>query len=178
MKIFHIFFLTTITFFSMFLLNNNTFSNTIKSDEAIGYYSTILENKETEINNAIQVCSAIDGTIIFPKGVFSFNNALVSTDLKKSYKSNLHSIDGELVDELAKITSQVSSTLYNAVLNSELNIIERHSSPYDFQYVPDGMDATVAFGLLDFKFENTKNYPILIKSFVFNNNIYTTIKKY
>ena len=58
---------------------------------------------------------------------------------------------------------QVSSTLYNAVLGvSGLEIIERHPHSNDVPYVPEGLDAAIAYGSIDFKFKNNNSYSIKI----------------
>lgn len=57
-----------------------------------------------------------------------------------------------------------SSTLYLATLNSNLKIVERHHHTYAVGYVPDGMDATVYYGSLDYRFENDTDYPIKLVS--------------
>ncbi len=67
---------------------------------------------------------------------------------------------------------QVSSTLYNAVLNvPSLAVIERHEHGKDVTYVPEGKDAAVSFGSLDFKFRNDSNFDIGIKASSDGNSI-------
>ena len=57
---------------------------------------------------------------------------------------------------------QLSSTLYNAVLLSNLEIVERQNHGFNTGYVPVSRDATVSWGGPDFQFKNTRNYPIKI----------------
>ena len=58
---------------------------------------------------------------------------------------------------------QISSTLYNAVLNlPDLSIVERHEHSKKVYYVPEGKDAAVAYGSIDFKFQNNYVYDIKI----------------
>lgn len=61
---------------------------------------------------------------------------------------------------------QISSTLYNAVLLANLDIVERYNHSYTSSYVPAGRDATVVYGAKDFKFKNSRNYPIKLEVFV------------
>ena len=56
----------------------------------------------------------------------------------------------------------MSSTLYNAVLLADLEIVERTNHGYDTGYVPVSRDATVSWGGPDFKFKNSRDYPIKI----------------
>ena len=67
---------------------------------------------------------------------------------------------------------QVSSTLYNAVLNiPTLTVIERHEHGKDVTYVPEGKDAAVSYGSLDFKFRNDCDYDIGMKASSDGNSI-------
>ncbi len=73
---------------------------------------------------------------------------------------------------------QISSTLYNAVLAlPELTIVERHEHSQKVYYVPEGKDAAVAYGSIDFKFKNEFDYDIKIKASTDGNNIYASIFK-
>ena len=60
---------------------------------------------------------------------------------------------------------QTSSTLFNAVDQLPIKIIERHHHSMDVGYVPKGRDATVSFGGLDFQFQNTTGIPFLIQAY-------------
>ena len=71
---------------------------------------------------------------------------------------------------------QVSSTLYNAALYANLEIVERYNHSYVVNYVPEGRDATVAYGGKDFKFKNTRSFPIKIVSSAKNGVVSITIK--
>ena len=68
---------------------------------------------------------------------------------------------------------QVSSTLYNAVLQVEnLEVVERHKHSKKVTYVPEGMDATVAYGSVDFKFKNNTGKTIKIGASNNADNVY------
>ena len=67
---------------------------------------------------------------------------------------------------------QVSSTLYNAVINiPSLVILERHEHGKDVTYVPEGKDAAVSYGSLDLKFRNDLGHDIKIEAATDNNTI-------
>ena len=73
---------------------------------------------------------------------------------------------------------QVSSTLYNAVLLlPTLTVIERHEHGKDVGYVPEGKDAAVSFGSIDFKFRNDNNYKIKINLITDDTNLTATLTK-
>lgn len=63
---------------------------------------------------------------------------------------------------------QISTTLYDAVVYANLEIVERRNHMFLTSYVGAGKDATVVYGAIDFKFKNTRNYPIMISASVKN----------
>jgi vancomycin resistance protein YoaR len=65
----------------------------------------------------------------------------------------------------------VSTTLYNAVNNAGLSSIERTHHTLPVHYVASGMDATVDFGNIDYKFRNTLKYPVYIESYTSRGNV-------
>ena len=74
--------------------------------------------------------------------------------------------------ELVVGNCQVSSTLYNAILqNQNLKVLERYEHGLDVAYVPDGKDACVSYGQLDFKFKNNLNNKILIQASTDDQNV-------
>ena len=87
-----------------------------------------------------------------------------NTNAAKGYKEATAYVGGKVVPSYGGGICQVSSTLYNAVLYANLEIVERHNHSYVVSYVPAGRDATVAYGGKDFKFKNTRSYPIKIVS--------------
>ena len=66
---------------------------------------------------------------------------------------------------------QVSTTLYNAVLRANLDVLERHNHMFTVGYVPLGMDAAVSYGYADLVFKNTTGYPLLIAADVYGNSL-------
>ena len=72
--------------------------------------------------------------------------------------------NGKVVQEVGGGICQVSSTLYNAVLYANLEIVERYNHGFAPSYVKPGLDATVSWGGPDFKFKNNRNYPIRIRT--------------
>lgn len=78
-------------------------------------------------------------------------------------KADTFDTDGDIYQEYGGGKCQVSSTLYNAVKDLEgIEIIERHEHSNHVPYVPDGLDAAVAYGSVDFKFKNNNSYSLKI----------------
>lgn len=104
----------------------------------------------------------INGHIIYPGEVFSFNEVVGPRDREHGFKEALEIVDGEFVPGIGGGVCQVSSTLYNAVLLANLPIVERTNHSKPLGYVGLGRDATVAYGALDFKFANNTGAPLII----------------
>lgn len=118
--------------------------------------------KVNRSNNIILAARAINGIVLMPGETFSYNRAVGQRTAARGYKSAPSYVSGEVVDSIGGGICQVSSTLYNSVLLSNLQVVERHNHCYRPDYVPVCRDATVAWGGVDFKFKNNRNYPIRI----------------
>jgi vancomycin resistance protein YoaR len=110
-------------------------------------------------SNIRLAASIIDGTILAPGETFSFNKTVGQRTAKRGfYKAGVY-INGKLDEDVGGGICQVSTTLYNAVLLSDLEVIERSNHSLTVPYVPLSRDAAVSWGTKDFKFRNnTENY--------------------
>lgn len=146
----------------------NNFSNNISktSEEEISSFSTaIKDNEQGRLTNISLTCSALNNTIIKKGETFSFNNVVGKPTVQRGYQEASIIIDHKTERGIGGGNCQVSSTLYNAVLNiPNLAIIERHEHGKDVTYVPEGKDAAVSFGSLDFKFRNDTQNDIKIEA--------------
>ena len=97
-----------------------------------------------------------------PGETFSYNKALGPRTAAAGYRNGKIYSGGEVVDGIGGGICQISSTLYNSVLLANLGIVERRNHQFVTSYLPAGRDATVVYGAIDFKFKNTRNYPIRI----------------
>lgn len=110
----------------------------------------------------------INGTVLMPDEEFSFNEVVGKRTIEDGYRNAKIYENGQVVDGLAGGICQISSTLYNAVLLANLEITERRNHSFTTSYVPAGRDATVVYGVQDFKFKNSRKYPIKIGANVAN----------
>ena len=108
----------------------------------------------------------INGTVIMPGETFSYNKVVGERTIAAGYKEAKVYENGRVVDGLGGGICQISSTLYNAVIYANLEIVSRRNHQFVPSYVKAGRDATVVYGSQDFKFKNTRNYPIKIQSSV------------
>jgi vancomycin resistance protein YoaR len=109
-------------------------------------------------------CEAINGLVLFPGEIFSYNEALGERTAERGYKPGPSIENGKMSTTIGGGICQVSSALYYCTLIADLEILERESHRFAVNYVPLGMDAAVSWGYLDFRFKNNTNYPIRIEA--------------
>ena len=130
-------------------------------------YDASNRNRSTNLQIAAE---KINGKVLMPGEEFSFNKVVGKRTVEEGYKDAKIYADGGVVDGLAGGICQISSTLYNSVLLANLQITERRNHSFTTSYLPAGKDATVVWGTTDFRFVNSRSYPIKIEATV-NNGI-------
>lgn len=145
----------------------------------LGRYSTSLENKEENTIYNIRLASeVINGILVKPQEIFSFNKYVGPAEKADGYKEGTIIANGVFINGYGGGICQVSSTLYNAVLLANLPIVERYNhSVYGeaTKYVPLGQDAAIFYGFKDLKFKNNSDHVIVIFSKVFRDTIQVSI---
>lgn len=146
------------------------------------YFSDVLSSFSTgnlgsanRVNNITLACEAINGTVLAPGEVFSYNNTVGQRTAEKGYKEAGAYANGQSVQELGGGICQVSSTLYNSVLYANLEIVSRTNHMFTVAYVDYGLDATVSWPGPDFQFKNNTEYPIRIEAKVENYQVVISI---
>ena len=114
--------------------------------------------------NLVIACQKLNGKVIMPGETFSYNQTLGKRTAAAGYKNAAVYENGQVVDGIGGGICQISSTLYNAVLMANLEIVERRNHQFVTSYLPAGRDATVVYGAIDFKFKNTRQYPIRLSA--------------
>ena len=112
--------------------------------------------------NLVLACQKLNGKVIKPGETFSYNATLGPRSYATGYKNAKVYENGQVVDGIGGGICQISSTLYNAALMSDMEIVERRNHQFVTSYVGAGRDATVVYGLTDFRFKNTRTYPVRI----------------
>ena len=130
--------------------------------DALGTHTATQSSSANRQTNLRLACEAINGIILMPGDVFSYNETLGERTEDKGYKYGASYSGGETISTIGGGICQVSSTLYYCALQADLEIITRENHSYAPGYVPLGMDATVSWGYLDFCFRNNQDYPIRI----------------
>lgn len=126
-------------------------------------FTTNYDSSNTNRDNNITLATAkLNGAIVNPGEEFSYNKQVGKRTIEAGFKEAKAYAGGKVVLDVGGGICQVSSTLYNTALLANLDITERHNHYFRTSYVADGRDATVSWGTLDFKFKNTRKYPIKI----------------
>jgi len=116
-------------------------------------------------NNLYQAAQKIDGIILKPGQVFSFNGRVGPRTGKQGYQPAPSYLGGETPNTLGGGICLLSSCLYQSALTAGLKIIERVPHLRTMKTVPPGFDATVWYGRADLRFENTTDSPIEIRAY-------------
>ena len=126
--------------------------------------------------NVINGCRFVDGVTLYPGDEFSFCDAVLPFTEANGYYMAGSYLNGKVVDSLGGGICQVSTTLYNAVLKSELQVTERHNHSMIVTYVDPSADAAVTESNgKDFRFVNNLDHPIYIEGYTANKKITFTI---
>ena len=152
----------TISVEPQILLAQVTKAELMNSFRKISSYTTKTtsdSNRNTNVNLSAQ---AINGVTVNPGETFSFNRTTGQRTAEKGYKEATAISGGQSVPEIGGGVCQTSSTLFNAVARANLEIVDRSPHAWPSNYVEKGMDATVNWPDLDFKFKNNTDWPIFI----------------
>ncbi len=138
----------------------------------IGTYSTTYSaSNRPRVNNIHTLADALDGTLVAPGEVFSFNDTIGPRTADKGYQAAPAIVDGELVPQLGGGICQVATTIFNAVFESGLPVVERSPHSLYISHYPTGRDAAVSWGNPDFQFKNDTDDWVLIRAFYTNSSI-------
>lgn len=122
-------------------------------------YSTRNQKRTTNLRLA---ANKINGTVLMPGETFSYNKVVGERTIAAGYQEAPIYVSGKVVDGLGGGICQITTTLYNAVVYANLDIVERSNHQFVPSYAPASRDATVVYGSIDFKFKNNRDYPIKI----------------
>ncbi len=118
--------------------------------------------KANRVKNIALAASRINGYVLEPEAVFSMNKTILDRNKKNGYYTAAAIRNGAYNQEYGGGVCQVSSTLFNAVLMADLEVVERYHHSWPMHYVPIGRDATIATGEKDFRFKNNTGSNVYI----------------
>lgn len=136
-----------------------------KVKDVLGTFTTSFKtsgsSRSANVRNGAEL---INGTTLYPGDEFSTYEAVSPFSQANGYYMAGSYLNGQVVDSLGGGICQVSTTLYNAVLLSELEVTERHNHSMIVTYVDPSADAAIAESSgKDFKFVNNTEAPIYIE---------------
>ena len=115
-------------------------------------------------SNVKLALSKFNGLIVLPDEEVSFNSITAPHTQANGYKIATIIVNGRFVDGVGGGICQASTTLYNALLQTGVEILEVNKHTLPVRYVPLALDAMVSVGISDLRFKNTTNYPLYFKT--------------
>lgn len=142
-------------------------------ESKFGLITTAVTNASSSNKNRLTnlqlSCAAINGYCVEPGATFSFNEVVGQRTSKRGYKKATVYQSGEIAEDIGGGVCQVSTTLWNAAMKANCEIVEWHEHSRPVAYVDRGKDATVNWGTQDMKFKNTSSYPMYLIAYVSEN---------
>jgi len=144
-----------------------------KVQNLLGTFTTSFKTSGTARSaNVVNACELIDGVMLYPGEEFSTLDEITPFTTANGYYAAASYLNGKVVDSLGGGICQVSTTLYNAVLKSELEVTERYNHSMIVNYVDPSADAAIAESAgKDFKFINTTDAPVYIEGIIKNKKV-------
>jgi vancomycin resistance protein YoaR len=144
-----------------------------KINGKIGEFSTSFKGSAAgRVNNIKLSANAFKGVLLMPGDELSYNETTGPRMASAGYQEAPVILNGELTPGMGGGVCQTSTTLYNALLLADLEIIERSPHSMPPAYVPKGTDGAVATGYLDLVFKNNFDYPVYFDSEVDGTRVY------
>ncbi len=142
----------------------------------VGQFTTWFNRgKRNRTWNIHLVAQALDGAVIPPQQIFSFNNRTGRREAFKGYKVAQIYVNKKIVEGVGGGVCQVSTTLYNAALRAGLPIVQRHRHSLPVPYIRSGRDATVSYPHRDFQFKNNTDSPLYLQARVEGSHVTITL---
>lgn len=141
-----------------------------KINGILGTHQTSIASSSADRKTNVAVATDfVNGTLLMPGDVFSYSQA--SQKDKSKYKEAAVYINGQVSTDIGGGICQVSTTLYRAAMRANIRSVERSNHSMTVGYSEPGLDATVAWGYIDYKFKNTYESPIYIEGKIANNQV-------
>ncbi len=133
--------------------------------DKLATFTTSYKPTQTDrVANIHLLSELIDGNLVAPGDVWSFNNRLGPRSSERGFRLAPTIVNGELVPTPGGGACQVATTLFNTVFFSGLEVTARHNHSFYIGSYPDGRDATVSYGGYDVAFRNDLSSWVLLKA--------------
>lgn len=153
-----------------------SYNDLSKINTVLGSFETYFNANNYNRATNIKLAANATSNVLLGKGeVFSFNSHIQDSHIDKYLKEAPVIINGKPEKGIGGGMCQVSSTIYNAALYSDMKIINVRNHTIPSPYIEMGRDATVSGGIIDLKFSNKFDTPILIHNKIIGNKLVCTI---
>ncbi len=123
------------------------------------------DSDSDRIGNIHLAADRLNGITLVPGEIFSYNDAVGERTEEKGYRWAGAYADGEVTTEIGGGICQVSSTLYCAAMYAQMTTVMRQNHWFAVSYLSMGYDATVSWQMPDYRFKNTRDYPVKIVAY-------------
>ena len=134
------------------------------TEKVAGAITELGDSSSNRTHNVALMAEILDNRLVMPGETFSFNDAVGPRSPERGFLEGLAIVDGLMIPSIGGGVCQVATTLYDAAFAMGLQIVERRNHGFYISHYGLGMDATVAWPDLDFKFNNNTASPILIRA--------------
>lgn len=135
-------------------------------------YSFSDDSRRANVENGVK---KINGAVLYPGDEFSFYEYVTPFTKENGYEVSFSFLNGNTVTSVGGGICQVVTTMYNAILNAELDVTQRFNHSMVVGYVDPGADAAIAGTYKDLRFVNNYDFPIYVEAYCKNDNIYINI---
>ena len=143
-----------------------------KIDGKISGFSTQFDPSNVDRSKNLEIATGfINGTVVMPGDTFSYNDTVGERTVERGFRNGAVYINNKVEQDVGGGVCQVSTTLYRAIMGAGIKSTERHNHSLKATYSDYGLDATVSWGYLDYKFKNTYDFPIYIQGYTTSNQV-------
>ncbi len=156
---------------------SSTYAENLAFCNLKSYFTTPIRgiNQEGRIHNIGVALSKFDGMRIEPNEVVSFNKVIGNTTQENGYALAKVIINGKYEDDFGGGVCQASTTLYNALLLADVEVMQANPHSLKVGYVEGAFDAMVSYGISDLIFKNNTGGPLFITTFCNSDSCGATI---
>ncbi len=140
----------------------------VKRSEFSTSYATSSAARKNNVRKAIE---SFNGLVVEPGQTISFNETTGARTEENGYKNAHIIVGGVYVDGVGGGVCQASTTLYNALLLADVEILSVNHHSLPASYVPLSFDAMVSGSYSDLVFKNTLENPIFIRTYANDSEI-------
>lgn len=128
------------------------------------FSTSVAGGSEGRLHNIRSTAKVVHDTLLAPGDVFDYSKVIEEAQKKYGFRNAPVILDGKLVQGIGGGICQISTTLYNAAIRTGLEIVERRNHSLPITYAPLGQDATYSTGYINFKFRNSLDSHLLIRT--------------